>query len=442
MAQPISNITDRLLEAVNSVPPVTRKGRVIEATGTLVKAVMPQTRIGELCLLHDRSKTFELKAEVIGFSKEAVLLMPFGSITGISSCTEVTLAGVMHQIAVGPGLLGRVLDGMGNPIDNKGELNDATNYYAVDAPPPDPLKRKLISKPLVMGVKVVDGLMTCGEGQRVGIFGAAGVGKSVLLSMLVKNSQAEIIVIALIGERGREVGEFIKRQLSPKNLAKSVVVVSTSDKPAMERLKAASVATTVAEYFRDQDKKVLLLMDSVTRFARAQREIGLAAGEVPSRRGFPPSVFPALAKLMERTGQSDKGSITAIYTVLVEGDDMTEPVADETRSILDGHIILSRKLAAENHYPAIDVLNSLSRVMNDITSPEQQKAANHLRNLLAKYEEIELLVRVGEYQKGADPVADEALEKISDIRTLLQQNFDENITFEDTLKQLQELSPL
>ena len=441
MAKPMNNITDRLLEAVNSVPPVTRKGRVIEATGTLVKAIMPQTRIGELCLLHDRNNSFELKAEVIGFSKEAVLLMPFGNILGISSCTEVTLTGEMHKIAVGPGLLGRVLDGMGNPIDNNGEqLNDANNYYEVDAAPPDPLKRKLISDPLVTGVKVIDGLMTCGEGQRVGIFGAAGVGKSVLLSMLVKNAQADIIVIALIGERGREVGEFIERQLGPENLAKSVVVVSTSDKPAMERLKAAAVATTIAEYFRDQNKKVLLLMDSVTRFARAQREIGLAAGEVPSRRGFPPSVFPALAKLMERTGQSDKGSITAIYTVLVEGDDMTEPVADETRSILDGHIILSRKLAAENHYPAIDVLNSLSRVMSDITTPEQQKAANHLRNLLAKYEEIELLVRVGEYQKGSDPIADEALEKISEIRSLLQQNLDENAAFENTIKQMQALS--
>ncbi|MEO1018053.1 MAG: FliI/YscN family ATPase, partial [Pseudomonadota bacterium] len=309
----------------------------------------------------------------------------------------------------------------------------------VVASPPDPLTRKVIDRPVSLQLRVVDGLLTLGEGQRVGLFGAAGGGKSTLLSSIVKGAEVDVVVIALIGERGREVREFIEHDLGPEGMAHAVLVVATSDRPAMERAKAAYLATSVAEYFRDQGQRVLLLMDSVTRFARALREIGLAAGEPPTRRGFPPSVFATLPKLLERAGQSDKGSISAIYTVLVEGDDMSEPVADETRSILDGHIILSRALAQKNHYPAIDVLASTSRVMNNIVSPEHRAAAGRFRELLAKYNEIELLVQIGEYQKGGDPVADEALSKIEALNGFLRQGMGEFEAFDDTLSQLEAL---
>jgi type III secretion protein N (ATPase) len=302
------------------------------------------------------------------------------------------------------------------------------------------MQRKLIEKPISMGVRSIDGLLTCGEGQRMGIFAAAGGGKSTLLAKLIRSADVDVTVLALIGERGREVREFIEHDLGEEGMARSVLVVATSDRPAMERAKAAFVATSIAEYFRDQGKRVLLLMDSVTRFARAQREIGLAAGEPPTRRGYPPSVFAALPKLMERAGQSDKGSITALYTVLVEGDDMTEPVADETRSILDGHIILSRKLAAMNHYPAIDVLRSASRVMNQIVDNNHQVSAAHMREMLAKYEEVELLIKIGEYQHGADSRADMAIAQSDDIRAFLRQGTHELSELEETVNQLRGLS--
>jgi type III secretion protein N (ATPase) len=311
--------------------------------------------------------------------------------------------------------------------------------YPVYAEPPDPLQRRMIKDPLPLGVRALDATLTCGDGQRMGIFAAAGGGKSTLLAMLVKGAAVDVTIIALIGERGREVREFIERDLGPEGMARSVIVVATSDKSSMERAKAAYVATAIAEYFRDQGKRVLLLMDSVTRFGRAQREIGLAAGEPPTRRGFPPSVFAMLPKLMERTGMSDKGSVTALYTVLVEGDDMTEPIADETRSILDGHIILSRKLAQANRYPAIDVLASASRTMNMVTTPEHQAAARRLRELLAKYEEVELLVRIGEYKKGSDKVADEALEKYDALIGFLKQPTSERSDYAKTIEQLQKL---
>jgi len=310
----------------------------------------------------------------------------------------------------------------------------------VYADAPDPLKRRLIDSPLPLGVRALDGLLTCGEGQRMGIFAAAGGGKSTLMGMLVKGAAVDVTVVALIGERGREVREFLERELGEEGMARAVIVCATSDKSAMERARAAFVATAIAEYFRDQGQKVLLLMDSVTRFARAQREIGLAAGEPPTRRGFPPSVFATLPRLMERAGTNEKGSITALYTVLVEGDDMTEPVADETRSILDGHIILSRKLGAANHYPAIDVLASASRVMNALISPQHKQAAGTVRELMAKYQDIELLLKVGEYKKGSDRVADVAIEKHEAIRTFLRQGTDEHVHWHDTLKQLQALA--
>ncbi|MCH2204076.1 MAG: FliI/YscN family ATPase, partial [Fuerstiella sp.] len=342
---------------------------------------------------------------------------------------------------VGPDMLGRVLDGLGNPLDfdTKGPFTPET-HYPVFAPPPNPMTRKIISKPMSLGLRVLDSVLTCGEGQRMGIFAAAGGGKSTLLAALVRNSDAEVIVLSLIGERGREVREFIEHDLGEEGLKKAVLVVATSDRSSMERLKAAYVATAIAEYFRDKGKKVLLMMDSVTRFARAQREIGLAAGEPPTRRGFPPSVFATLPQLMERAGQSDKGSITALYTVLVEGDDMTEPVADETRSILDGHIILSRKLAAQNHYPAIDVLESVSRVMNAIVTPEHNQAAARVRQLLAKYQEVEILLKLGEYKPGGDADTDVAVNKIDAINGFLKQGMQEKSSFDETLDQMIQLT--
>lgn len=368
-----------------------------------------------------------------------MLLTPLGELEGISSSTEVTPTGEVHRVPVGPAMLGRVLDGLGNPSDGKGPI-EIEEYYAVTADPPNAMTRQLISTPIHLGVRALDGLLTCGEGQRMGIFAAAGGGKSTLLSQIIRNTEADIVVLSLIGERGREVREFLERDLGEDGVKRAVTVIATSDRPAMERLKCAYVATAIAEYFRDKGRKVLLLMDSVTRFARALREIGLAAGEPPTRRGFPPSVFATLPKMMERAGCSANGSITALYTVLVEGDDMTEPVADETRSILDGHIILSRKLGSANHYPAIDVLASVSRLMTAIATPDHQRAAGKLRNLLAKYQEVELLVRIGEYKKGSDASSDEAIAKVDAINNFLKQGLREQSTFEQTLQAMMQLA--
>lgn len=428
-------IGELLKDAVQSTNPVEIRGRVEQVVGTIIRAVVPGVKVGELCILRNPWENWELKAEVVGFIKQVALLTPLGDLQGISPATEVIPTGTIHSVPVGECLLGRVLDGLGNPIDGGAPLKPR-GFYPVYADPPNPMTRKIIDRPISLGLRVLDGVLTCGEGQRMGIFAAAGGGKSTLLSSIIKGCSADVCVLALIGERGREVREFIEHDLGEEGKKKAVLVVSTSDRSSMERLKAAYTATAIAEYFRDQNKKVLLMMDSVTRFGRAQREIGLAAGEPPTRRGFPPSVFSTLPKLMERAGNSDKGSITALYTVLVEGDDMTEPIADETRSILDGHIILSRKLAAANHYPAIDVQQSVSRVMNAIVSKEHKKMAQELRKILAKYAEVELLVQIGEYKKGSDPDADNALNKISSINAFLKQGLDEKSTFEETLQGL------
>jgi type III secretion protein N (ATPase) len=436
----LNYIAGILNEALNETRPIEVRGRVIQVVGTIIRAVGPGVKIGEICVLQNPGESWELKAEVVGFSKQAALLTPLGELYGISSATEVIPTGHSLMVPVGPGLLGRVLDGSGNPIDyqEKGAIQPEA-HYPVYAEPPNPLKRQMITEVLPLGIKVLDGLLTCGVGQRLGIFAAAGGGKSTLLAMLARGAQVDITVLALIGERGREVREFIERDIGRDGLKRCVVVVSTSDRPSMERLKAAYVATAIAEYFRDRGKRVLLLMDSVTRFARAQREIGLAAGEPPTRRGFPPSVFSTLPKLMERVGQSDKGSITALYTVLVEGDDMTEPVADETRSILDGHIIISRKLASANHYPAIDVLASVSRLMGSIVKPEHGKAAARFRELLAKYHEVELLIQIGEYKKGGDPLTDEALGKIEVMNSFLRQGLHDRLSFDETVAALMQI---
>ncbi len=435
----LSYITDVLHDSLEETIPVAVKGRVVQVVGTIIRAVVPAVKIGEICILKDPMEDWALQAEVVGFSRQAALLTPLGDIHGISAATEVVPTGRSHVVPVGQALLGRVLDGLGNPLDagTRGPI-DTDDVYPVYADPPDPLSRRMITASMPLGLRVFDGLLTCGEGQRMGIFAAAGVGKSTLLAMIAKGSEADVRILALIGERGREVREFIEKDLGEEGMKRSVVVVSTSDRPAMERLKAAYVATAVAEYFRDRGKRVVLMMDSVTRFARALREIGLAAGEPPTRRGFPPSVFSTLPRLMERAGQSDKGSITALYTVLVEADDMTEPVTDETRSILDGHVVLSRKLASANHYPAVDVLASVSRVMNAVVGPEHRKAAARLRELLAKYREVELLVKIGEYRKGSDPDADEALERMDRINAFLRQGTDERVSFEETARRLTE----
>lgn len=429
-------LTEWLGNAVREAPLVEKRGRVLGVAGTLIRAAVKGVGIGELCLLQPGNVAASngRLAEVVGFDRQQVLLSPLGATLGISNDTQVTATGRTHEVAVGPELLGRVLNGLGEPLD--GPAIRCMTKYPVVASPPDPLQRRAIDKPLPMGLRVFDGLLTCGEGQRMGIFAAAGGGKSSLLSMLIRGTAADVKVLALIGERGREVREYIEQDIGQAGLKQSVVVVSTSERPAMERIKAAYVATAIAEYFRDQGMKVLLLMDSVTRFARAQREIGLAAGEPPTRRGFPPSVFAALPQLMERAGQSNKGSITAFYTVLVEGDDMTEPVADETRSILDGHIVLSRQLAHTNHYPAVDVLASISRVMNNIVSAEHVRLATRIRQLLAKYSEVELLIKVGEYKAGSDACADEAIGKVDRINAILKQDLREASSFDNTMQRM------
>ncbi len=428
---------DFLNRAIQTATPMVAKGKVLQVVGSMIKAFVPGVKVGELCTLFNPNDRTESLAEVVGFVQEAALLTPLGEVTGVSSSTQVIPSGRTHSVPVGPGLLGRVLDGLGNVSDvaTKGPFTPEA-YYPVYADPPPPMSRNPISKPMSLGVRSLDGLLTCGEGQRLGIFAAAGGGKSTLLAQIIRNTEAEITVLALIGERGREVREFVERDLGEEGIKHSVLVIATSDRSSTERLKAAYVATSVAEYFRDQGKKVLLLMDSVTRFGRAQREIGLAAGEPPTRRGFPPSVFSTLPKLMERAGQSEKGSITALYTVLVEGDDMTEPIADETRSILDGHIILSRKLASANHYPAIDILASISRVMNAIVDKDHLAAAGKFRSLMAKYQEVELLLRIGEYKKGNDAEVDEAIAKMPQLNAFLQQGLSEKSTYQETVEHM------
>lgn len=415
-------------------------GRVTRVVGTIIHAVVPRIQVGEIVELFTRNSGRSMLAECVGFIENEALLAPIGETQGITPATEVRRTGRVQEVAVGPDLLGRVIDGLGNFMDNSDRSFTPAAYRPVYADPPNPMTRRVINSPISMGLRALDGMLTVGEGQRMGIFAAAGGGKSTLLSMLVRGSDVDITVMALIGERGREVREFIEHDLGPEGMAKAIIVCATSDKSSMERMKAAFIATAIAEYFRDQGKKVLLLMDSVTRFARALREIGLAAGEPPTRRGFPPSVFANLPKLMERVGMNDKGSITAFYTVLVEGDDMTEPVADETRSILDGHIVLSRKLASANHYPAIDILASKSRVMNAVVTKEHKAMAGKVNSWLAAYADVELLIQVGEYKPGGDAAVDLAVSKNKAINSFLQQRTDEFNSFEETLQKMAELT--
>ncbi|KAB0535060.1 type III secretion system ATPase SctN [Xanthomonas cissicola] len=412
-----------------------RYGKVVELVGTMLKVAGVQVSLGEVCELRQRDGSLLQRAEVVGFSRDLALLAPFGELVGLSRETRVIGLGRPLAVPVGPALLGRVLDGLGEPSDGQGAIACDT-WVPIQAQAPDPMRRRLIEQPMPTGVRIVDGLMTLGEGQRMGIFAAAGVGKSTLMGMFARGTQCDVNVIVLIGERGREVREFIELILGADGLARSVVVCATSDRSSIERAKAAYVGTAIAEYFRDRGLRVLLMMDSLTRFARAQREIGLAAGEPPTRRGFPPSVFAELPRLLERAGMGESGSITAFYTVLAEDDTGSDPIAEEVRGILDGHLILSREIAAKNQYPAIDVLASLSRVMSQIVPSDHSQAAGRLRRLLAKYNEVETLVQVGEYRQGSDAVADEAIDRIDAIRDFLSQPTDQLSAYESTLEQL------
>jgi flagellum-specific ATP synthase len=413
-------------------------GKVSKVVGLTIESIGPEVDIGEICKLNSVRSKKTIDAEVVGFRDNSVLLMPLGDMSGIGPGSAVVASGDTLKVGVGKKLLGRVLDGLGNPIDDKGELEKEC-FYPVNNTPPHPLQRKRIQEPLPLGVKTIDGLLTIGKGQRVGIFAGSGVGKSTLMGMIARNTKADINVIALIGERGREVREFLEKDLKEDGLARSVVVVATSDQPALIRLKGALLATSIAEYYRDQGKDVLLLMDSLTRFAMAQREIGLAIGEPPVSRGYTPSVFALLPKLLERSGNSQHGSITGLYTVLVDGDDLTEPVTDAARGVLDGHIVLSRALANRNQYPAIDVLASISRVMTDIISPEHKKVANEIKKVMAIYRDAEDLINIGAYVKGSNEKIDYAIEVIDNIINFIEQGIHDKYTFEEVLDVMQNI---
>ena len=423
--------------AIDNCKSMNMIGKVVQIVGLVIECNGPNVSMGELCYIHSHFEDVEpLPAEVVGFREGYVLLMPLGETKGIGPGCQVVSAQKVLQVKVGPELLGRVIDGLGNPIDGKGPIL-CQKEYPIQADPPEPLERPVIKDSLYVGVRAIDGLITMGQGQRIGIMAGSGVGKSTLLSMIARNTEADISVIALIGERGREVKEFIERDLGEEGLKRSVVVVATSDKPALVRIKGALTATAIAEYFRDRGRKVVLMMDSVTRFAMAQREVGLTVGEPPATRGYTPSVFALLPRLLERAGTSAKGSITGIYTVLVDGDDMNEPIADAVRSILDGHIVLSRNIAAQNHFPAIDVLASVSRVMSAVVPKEHMEANRKLRALMAVYKEAEDLIHIGAYVKGSSPKIDEAVQKIDAINDFLCQGVFEVQSFEETIQRLE-----
>lgn len=417
---------------IHNMTPVSYLGKISQIIGLTIESVGPQVSMGEICKIKGNDGQ-EINAEVVGFKNSKVLLMPLGDMNGVGLGQEIIATGETLAVNVGKALQGRTLNGLGEPIDGLGPLM-SEKQYPVQREAPDPLKRNRIKQPLKLGVRTIDGLLTIGKGQRVGIFAGSGVGKSTLMGMIARNTSADVNVIALIGERGREVREFIEKDLGEEGLKHSVVVVATSDQPALVRIKAAYLATAVAEYFRDEGNDVMLMMDSLTRFSMAQREVGLATGEPPVSRGYTPSVFAQLPKLLERAGNSDKGSITGLYTVLVDGDDLTEPITDAARGILDGHIVLSRKIANKNHYPAIDVLASISRVMSDVTTQEHRECAGEIKRLMAVYKESEDLINIGAYVKGSNEEIDLAVAKNKAINTFLQQKVTENISPEDTFE--------
>lgn len=413
------------------------KGRVRSAAGVTITASLEEARIGEICELVDPKSGLRGRAEIVGLRDDVAILLPLGDVFGLSNLTEVIPTRATQRLTVSQMMLGRAIDVLGEPIDGKPLVHDASAAScSVMAPAPRPMQRALVSAPIHFGVRAIDGFLTCARGQRVGIFGSPGVGKSLMLADIVGSRAADVTVVALIGERGREVREFVESHLS----ASTIVVVATSDRPAIERVKAAHVATAIAEYFRDRGQHVLLAVDNLTRFARAQREIGLASGEPPTRRGFPPSFFSALPRLLERAGPGADGTITGLYNVLMEGDGSQDPVVEEVQALLDGHIFLSSDLAQRNHFPAIDVLRSNSRLMNTVVGEQQKHAAAHIRRLLAKYAEVELLVRIGEYRAGTDPLADEAIAKIDRINLFMRQDQPMREPIDRTLRQMEGLA--
>ncbi|MGO1044381.1 flagellar protein export ATPase FliI [Clostridioides difficile] len=424
---------DKINKKIENLELTISEGRVKKIIGLTVEVEGIKAFVGELCVIYNQANK-PVKCEVVGFKDNEVILMALGELTLISPGCKVISKGIPLSVMCSDNLLGKVLDGLGNPIDNTEAI--IGDRYNLNNEPPDPMKRKKIRNVMETGVRAIDAFTTCGEGQRIGIFAGSGVGKSTTLGMIARNAKADVNVIALVGERGREVLDFIDKDLGEEGMKKSVVVCATSDKAPLVRLKGALTATAIAEYFRDQGKKVILMMDSVTRFAMAQREVGIAIGEPPAQKGYTPSVFAILPKLMERTGTSDKGSITAFYTVLVDGDDFNEPIADTTRGILDGHIVLSRDLANKNHYPSIDVLNSLSRLMNEIASKEDIKIASFARDMLSEYREAEDLINIGAYASGTNKKIDEAIYYHEPIVNFLKQGINEKSSFSETTSSL------
>lgn len=433
-----TTLNKQFSDILKKTSPLQHSGKVTKVIGLVIESEGPKGKIGEVCILKDRAGNEISKSEIVGFKDNRILSMVLGDLVEISPGTEIIATGETLSINCGDAMLGRVLDGLGTPLDAGGLLKLEARR-SIYSQPPNPLLRKRISEPLATGIRAIDGLLTIGKGQRLGIFAGSGVGKSTLLGMIARNTSADINVIALIGERGREVREFIEKDLGEEGLSRSIVVVATSDTPSLVRVKSALVATTIAEYFRDRGLDVMLMMDSVTRLAMAQREVGLTIGEPPTTKGYTPSVFSLMQKTLERAGTSENGSISALYTVLVEGDDFNEPVSDAARGILDGHIILTRKLAALSHYPSIDILESVSRVMNDVVSKEHKEKASSIKELMAIYKGAEDLISVGAYQKGSNPKIDRAIAYIDKINDFLKQAVEESITLDDTINRLMNL---
>ncbi|HBL83412.1 MAG: flagellar protein export ATPase FliI [Clostridiales bacterium GWF2_38_85] len=429
---------DNICQIIDKTEPVITKGKIDKIVGMVIESTGPSVDIGTVCRIYNSKNNAYIQAEIVGFKENHVLLMPYDELIGVVKGSIVESTGDVLKVPVGDELIGRVINGFGKPIDGKGEIQ-TIKAYPVQGNPSNPFLRPQINETITMGIKAIDSLLTCGKGQRMGIFSGSGVGKSTLMGMISRNIEADVNVIALVGERGREVRGFIEKDLKEAGLKKTVVVVATSDQPAMMRLKCALTATAIAEYFKDQGKDVLLMMDSLTRFAMAQREIGLAVGEPPVARGYTPSLYATLPKLLERTGNFENGSITGIYTVLVEGDDVNEPISDTVRGIIDGHIVLSRVVAMRNHYPAIDVLASISRIMNEIVTPEHMKAASEIRAILSTYYENFDLISIGAYKNGINPKLDYAIKNIDKINEFLKQSIDERFSFNETIKMMNSL---
>ncbi|HUU49602.1 MAG TPA: flagellar protein export ATPase FliI [Nitrospinota bacterium] len=428
------SILTRFSPVISNATPIKVHGKVTRVIGLVIEGYGPSTSIGDLCDIYSQNNKGSIKAEVVGFKDNKILLMPLGELRGIKPGDKIIKGENKPNIKTGEGLLGRVIDGLGEPIDHKGPLCEVEDEYPIYSEPINPLKRKRIAEPLDLGIRTINGLLTCGKGQRIGILSGTGVGKSVLMSMMARNTEADINVVGLIGERGREVKDFIEKDLREEGLKRSIVVAATSDQPPLVRIRGAFIATAIAEYFRDKGKDVLLMFDSITRFAMAQREIGLSIGEPPTTKGYTPSVFAILPKLLERGGAKEgMGSITGLYTVLVEGDDLSEPISDAVRAILDGHIVLSRSLASQNHYPAIDVLNSISRLMIDIISTEHLEMANRFKSVLATYKEAEDLINLGAYVSGSNKDIDFAIKTIDKINQYLRQGIEERVCLQESI---------